>query len=452
MRKKKKKLPLHQKIGNHLRKHFHKHIHKALHFANHMHHQLLHIWELIVILVLTLGSWSFMFANLTWLNQNLYRNGDSEIAQSLLTAMQNPTTSLKQGNLISLWTMGTTIENTFAKWYCTYGAARISPEFFPYMDPNTQQRTWWGNAVDRCKNASDTWYKIWMTPSQWALIIYDAGGKFWSYGHVGKVMHYNKTLNKIIVRDMARVSVWTMSDRREDANNSSIKCFIYNSKTSIPTDTSTPIVPSPLPTVVPAPTVATTVVTTPTTPTIITPIISSDTHTAPTPPTIVPPIPTVVIPPQPTPPVVVNTPVVPTPVINTPVAVIPASQPIISQTPYNKQLTLTFDNLSDIAQHFMTQNNIAISAVGASPLQVGEASTLALEITDKNTGEKISWLLPFSFTILSTNDTLLPGISTINLINDGAVYISILAQKAWTATIVINMGDVKIGEVSFEVK
>jgi len=38
------------------------------------------------------------------------------------------------------------------------------------------------------------------------LIIYNAGGKFGSYGHVGKVLHYDAKIKKIIVRDMAWVA------------------------------------------------------------------------------------------------------------------------------------------------------------------------------------------------------------------------------------------------------
>jgi len=68
------------------------------------------------------------------------------------------------------------------------------------------------------------------------LIIYDAGGRFGSYGHVGKVLHYDKTLKKIIIRDMARVGKGQMSDRREDLTTAQVKCYIYNSKTDIPTD------------------------------------------------------------------------------------------------------------------------------------------------------------------------------------------------------------------------
>ncbi len=384
------------------------------------------MWEFLVILVLTLGSWSRMFANLTGLNEQLYRSSDSEIAQSLLSAMQNPTTSLKQGNLISLWTLDSDIENTFAKWYCTYGAARVSPEFFPFMDPKTQQRTWWGNAVDRCKNASDTWYKIWMTPTQWALIVYNAGGRFWSYGHVGKVMHVAKSINKLIVRDMARVARGTMSDRREDLATANIKCYIYNSKTSIltepPVDPVVPTVPVPIPPTVITPTVPI-VPTLPTTPV----------HTAPTTPTVVTPIVPVIV--TPTPPTI-------------PVVVVPT----ISQNSINKKLDLNFDELIDIAKHFMTQNNVVIHLVSKSPLQLGEVATLTLEITNKDTGEKYSGLLPFAFTILLTNDALQPSMSNIKLINDGSVGINILAQKIGTATIVISIDDIKIGEFSFDVK
>jgi hypothetical protein len=37
--------------------------------------------------------------------------------------------------------MDGSVENTFYPGYCTYGAARISPEFFPYTDSKTQERT-----------------------------------------------------------------------------------------------------------------------------------------------------------------------------------------------------------------------------------------------------------------------------------------------------------------------
>lgn len=384
-----------------------------------MHHHFLHSLELIVVLMISVST--FWFWNLTGLNQDLYRNNDSEVAQQLLTAMQNPTVSLKQGNIISIWNMDTEVENTFAKWYCTYWAARISPEFFPFTDEKTQQRTWWWNAVDRCKNASDTWYKVWTTPSQWALIVYDAGGKFWSFGHVGKVLHYDKTLKKIIVRDMARVARWSMSDRREDLTTANVKCYIYNSKKDITVVD---------PTIVPINTGST--ITTWT----ITPIQPDK------PVIILPPEePVVVTPTQPEQPVIVTPP-------EEPVVIIPP----LSQEVINKPLVLTFDKLSDIAQHFVTQNDIIFTLISKSPLKLWETATLTLEIKDKKTGEAVSTLLPFSFTILSTNDIIKENISNIQMINNWSVDISILGQKIWTSTIVIYMDGTKVGEFSLEVK
>ena len=341
--------------------------------------------------------------------------------------MQNPAASLKQWNIISIWSMDMDVENTFAKWYCTYGAARVSPEFFPFIDEKTQQRTWWGNAVDRCKNASDTWYKIWSLPSQWALIIYNAGGRFWNYGHVGKVLHYDKKINKIIVRDMARVARWSMSDRREDLATANVKCYIYNSKTDIPyivpvepiipviNTWTTPIVPVVVPTTPIVPTV-----TQPTTPTITTPEVS-----------VHPSAPIVVVSPQ------------------EPVVALP---PVIAQDSINEKLVLTFDKLSDIAKHFITQYDLVITLISKSPLKLGEVATLTLEIKNKNTGELFNGLLPFAFAILSTNDNVQANISNIQMITNGVVDITILGQKIGTASVVIHMDDTKIGEFSMEIK
>lgn len=388
-----------------------------------------------------------MFANLTGLNQDLYRNNSTEVAEVLLNAMKNPSTSLKQWNIISVRGMDLDVENTFAKWYCTYGAARISPEFFPYIDEATQQRTWWGNAVDRCKNAAETWYKIWLTPTQWAFIIYEAGGRFWSYGHVGKVMHYDRSLKKLIVRDMARVGRGQMSDRREDLTTANVKCYIYNSKKDIPVD---------------VPEVETG--------TIVPPVVITTWTSSVTPPVavIIPTKPVITQPEQPTDPVVVTPTPIPTPtpiVVEKPEqhtaptvipvvipVVTPVVRPVIVQDPLHKWLDLKFEDLSDITQHFMTQNDLTITLVGKSPLKIGESATLTIEIKNKNTGEKYAGLLPFVFNIISTNDILQPSISNIKLINDGSLDITILGQKAWTATIVIIIDDTKIGEFSLEVK
>ena len=172
----------------------------------------------------------------------------------------------------------------------------------------------------------------------------------------------------------------------------------------------------------------------PITPTVVVPPSMPTTITPPTVPTH-PVAPVVVVPPQE--PVVVVPPVVP---------------PVISQSSVNEKLVLELENLSDIAQHFITQNDLVITLVSKSPLKLGEVATLTIEIKNKKTGEFYSGLLPFSFSILSTNDSIQADISNIHMINNGSVDISLLGQKIGTASVVIHMDDIKIGEFSLEVK
>ena len=137
-------------------------------------------------------------------------------------------------------------------------------------------------------------------------------------------------MKKIIVRDMARIAKGKMSDRREDLTTAQVKCYIYN-KTNTTTPT-TPTIPS-----------TTTKPSTPTTPfTPVTPV----------------------------------TPVTPT---------TPTTQPEVTpQETIDKELTLKLEDLSDIAEHFLTQNDLHIKIISKSPLKLGEVAKVILEITDKN--------------------------------------------------------------------
>jgi hypothetical protein len=217
-----------------------------------------------------------------------------------------------------------------------------------------------------------------------------------------------------------------MSDRREDLTTANVKCYIYNSKTDIP-------VADPI--IVPIEntgTLVTTGTTLPITPGVITPEIPA--VVVPIPPIVTPELPIVIVPPQ------------------EPAVVVPSTPIIIPQITDNKNIVLELSKLSDIAQHFMTQNDLVVSLVSKSPLKLGEVALLTIEIKDKKTGELYSGLLPFSFSILSTNDSIQSDISNIHIINDGTVTISLLGQKIGTASIVIVIDDIKIGNFSLDVK
>jgi hypothetical protein len=141
-------------------------------------------------------------------------------------------------------------------------------------------------------------------------------------------------------------------------------------------------------------------------------VVVPTTPTTPTTPTVVTPT-QPIIPTIPTIPVTPTTPTTPT----VPVVIQPTIPVVISQGSVNKELVLEFENLSDIATHFMTQNNVSIRLVTKSPLKLGEVATLILEIKDKD-GKPYSGLLPFSFTILSTNDSLQADISNIQMVSN----------------------------------
>lgn len=216
---------------------------------------------------------------------------------------------------------------------------------------------------------------------------------------------------------MARVARSTMSDRWEDLTTANVKCYIYNNK--------------------------------------INTIESQEVVTPETPPTVTTPPPSTV--PTVTTPIhnVANTPAsITTPVTTptTPTVIQPVAPIVTPQSTTNEKLSLTLSDLHDIAEHFMTQNNMTIGFVTKSPLKIWETATLTITIKNKNTGEKYSGLLPFSFTILSTNTTFQPSITNIQLVSNGSVDVSISAKQIGTASIVITMDGVKIGEFSLEAK
>ncbi len=412
----------------------HQHMHRILHVVHHIHHAFLHCGELIAVVcfVWYMAISGFISANFTSSLASFERHNATEIAQQLTRAMQNPNQSLMSGNIISIRSMDNNVENSFTPGYCTYGAARISPDFFPFIDKKTQQRTWWGNAKDRCENAQATWYKIGLVPSQWALIVYDAGPKFGSYGHVGRVIHYDKMLNKLIVRDEAWVAIWTMSDRWQNAWDETIKCYIYNSKTTMPTIDDT-INPSNISTG----TVVTGVLITPPS----SGIIWTNPQTSVT-----------------TTPVVVHTPVVEThpaattspQIITTPV-VTPPSSDIIWTNLLTSSVPLSFDNLDEYGQHVVGQRFIEASLTRPTTMNIGDIATIVIMLNDRQTGDKFAGLLPLDFSFIASENNINLDYSTINLVNDGKITLHVKAVEKWSSVLIINLGDVRIGQMNFTV-
>lgn len=419
-------------------KHFHKHAHHVDHIAIHVHHTLLHCGELLFVLLV--GLLGILFANFTGSLEALERTSATEIATYLLDAINHPEKILKQGNLISIWKLDGNVENTFTKWYCTYWAARISPEFFPFTDDSglTQQRSRWGNAVNRCENAATTWYKIGNTPAQWALVVYDAGGRFGPYGHVGKVMHYDRWLQKIIVRDMARVSTFTMSDRREDLTTANVKCYIYNIRNT----TSAPLFTGSIPNIATSWTQQTQNWTN----TIVQLPISTGIHNVATGSSSLPFTGSATIQTPSTEPAIIVTPPVQPPVIEQ------EQEITVPNTPNAQSIKLVFDTIQDpLVLHYIWQRDIEATISGKTAMKVGDATTLNITIKDKKTQETIQWLLPITFSLITSNTKITLDYTSIKLMSSDKIEIRIKALDKWKSTVVLHIWDESIGKIHFSI-
>lgn len=133
----------------------------------------------------------------------------------------------KKSGIISKWYYKKDIKNSFYPWYCTWYAAIKMPGIFPYTDENTQSRTFWWNANQRCSAAKEAWFKIWTKPAAWALIVYSRWWRLVQAGHVWVVNKYLPDEWKMIIEDMNYLWKFVVTQRRESVDEWNIKCYIY---------------------------------------------------------------------------------------------------------------------------------------------------------------------------------------------------------------------------------
>lgn len=141
-------------------------------------------------------------------------------------------TKKTSSKIISQWAFNKDINNKFYKGFCTWYAAIIMPDIFPYIDENTQARPFGGNAREWCGNAKAAGFEVGQTPRAGSLIVYHNAGisRYRSAWHVGKVMNYYPSENKMILRDMNYKAKFIVTERWESTTNSNISCYIYPPK------------------------------------------------------------------------------------------------------------------------------------------------------------------------------------------------------------------------------
>ncbi len=119
------------------------------------------------------------------------------------------------------------IKNRFYAGHCTWWAAIITPEIFPYTSEHVQVRPFGGNANQWYDNAARAWFSVWKTPRANSLVIYQHGSKRVNAGHVWRVIAYYPKKRQMIVRDMNWKGKFIFTDRWESIDNSNIKGYIY---------------------------------------------------------------------------------------------------------------------------------------------------------------------------------------------------------------------------------
>lgn len=381
---------------------------------------MLHVGELVVIA--SLGWGSILFANYNVSYEAFHRANMAEVNKYLLSAEKigKP----EQNNLISTRNIDQSVNNTFAAGYCTYGAARISPEFFPFSW-NTQQRTRGGNAIDRCENASAAGLKIGSNASVWALVVYNPGNGVSALWHVGKVMYYNNRTNYMIVRDMNRIIKGVMADHRDNTSTANIKCFIYPKKQVIIEDNEETIETPTIETGIVLPSI-----TNPTTGNTTT--ITTGTNTNPE-----------------------TKPVIPeeenhNAAQNGNLEQEKPTTEIINTTETSNNIKLNMENISDISKHFMDQYDFTITKTSTSNITVGDTITLTITAKEKTTNASYQGILPFSINILTSNNNITSSTSHLQMLQWDKFTISIKAVKIGDSSIIFIIDDSKIAQISIK--
>ncbi|MCX6824596.1 MAG: LysM peptidoglycan-binding domain-containing protein [candidate division SR1 bacterium] len=130
-----------------------------------------------------------------------------------------------KGTIISKWTYTKDIKNGFYAGQCTWYAAIISPNIFPYTSEKAQSRDFGGDASKWCSNAKRAGFRVGSKPAVGAVIVYSRLRS--SAGHVGKVINYYPEDDKMIIRDMNYLGKFIVTERWENTDNSKISCYIY---------------------------------------------------------------------------------------------------------------------------------------------------------------------------------------------------------------------------------
>jgi len=153
-------------------------------------------------------------------------NSSSSSSSSTSSTTSSSTNYVWKSTIIRQRVYKKPIKNRFYAWHCTWWAAILTPEIFPYIDEYTQARPFGWDGRMWYDNAKAAGFEVGPTPRVGSLVVYNKW--FWAGAwHVGKVIWYYPEKKQIIVRDMNRKWKFIYTDRRENIVNPNIRGYIY---------------------------------------------------------------------------------------------------------------------------------------------------------------------------------------------------------------------------------
>lgn len=116
-------------------------------------------------------------------------------------------------------------------------------------------------------------------------------------------------------------------------------------------------------------------------------------------------------------------------------------QIVANQELKRETLVLQLDKLDAYSKHFFDQNNVWIETnLDNQKINIWDEWKIIINIDTKNSDQKYNWVLTIPFDLITTNTNVSLDYSSIRLINNGKVEISVKWVKSWYSSVLINFG------------
>lgn len=116
-------------------------------------------------------------------------------------------------------------------------------------------------------------------------------------------------------------------------------------------------------------------------------------------------------------------------------------------------LSLDLSDLSEMAKHFVSQYDILLqSDLPNKVIKVWSNWTIALMITKKSDGTPLDGLLSIPFDFVSSTTAVKLDTSSVKLIGDGKIIVTVTGKKKGTWAVIVNFGWKKIAKIMYLVE